>query len=489
MRKVGVVRIALVLMIGTFPLLRCSVPADEVEKVPLTTSSPEALELFLQGRDLVEKIRLQESREYFQKALAKDPNFAMAHLNLAFAQPTADGFFESLEKAVSLADQASDGEQLWIRGVEAGSGGLSMKQREYYTELVSAYPNDERAHNLLATNYFGQQEYAKALAEYEKAIEINPEFSQPYNQVGYAYRFLGKYEAAEEAFKKYIEIIPDDPNPQDSYAELLMKMGNYETSIEHYEKALSINATFIPSYIGIATNLNYLGEHEKAREQLKKFYEKAADDGQRRQALFAAAVSYVDEGKIDKALEVLAERYALAEKNDDSAALSGDLNNMGNILLEAGHLEKAQTKFDKSIALTRESDRSRESKENAERFYLFNSARVALAQGDLATAKAKQDEHRQRVEATNNQGQIRLSHQLAGTIALREEDYDTALTELGQANQLNSYNLYRMALAYEGKGETEKAKEMYRKAAEFNPLNSVNHAFIRKEAQSKASTT
>jgi tetratricopeptide (TPR) repeat protein len=268
-----------------------------------------------------------------------------------------------------------------------------------------------------------------------------------------------------------------------------MKMGEFESSIEHYNKALSINAKFIPSYIGIATNLNYLEKHEEARETLEKMYEEAANDGQRRQALFAKAVSFVDEGKTDQALETLAERYALAEKNDDTAAMAGDLNNIGNVLLEAGRPDEALAKFEKSIALTRESDRSKEAKENAERFFLFNSARAALIQNDVATAKAKAEEHRARVEAIKNLPQIRLSHQLAGLIALKEKEYDAAIAELEQANQLNPYNLYSMALANEEKGDLARAKELYRTTAEFNALNNLNYAFIRVKATQRANAT
>ncbi len=84
MIKVGVPKIALVLTIGALSLLQCSLPADKAEKIPITTSSSEALDLFLQGRDLAEKIRFQEALRYFQEAVEEDPNFAMAHLNLAF---------------------------------------------------------------------------------------------------------------------------------------------------------------------------------------------------------------------------------------------------------------------------------------------------------------------------------------------------------------------------------------------------------------------
>jgi tetratricopeptide (TPR) repeat protein len=86
------------------------------------------------------------------------------------------------------------------------------------------------------------------------------------------------------------------------------------------------------------------------------------------------------------------------------------------------------------------------------------------------------------VEAIQNPNQIRLAHQLAGMIALEAKDYDTALKELAQASQLNPYNLYRMSLAHSGKGDAKKARELCKKAAEFNALNNMNYAFIRQKA-------
>ena len=76
---------------------------------------------------------------------------------------------------------------------------------------------------------------------------------------------------------------------------------------------------------------------------------------------------------------------------------------------------------------------------------------------------------------------------MAGMIALAEKDYDKAVAELRQANQQNSYNLYRICLAYEGKGDAAKTKEFCTKAARFNPLPAVNHAFIRTKAEKMAS--
>ncbi|MDQ6653267.1 MAG: hypothetical protein M3Y84_11035, partial [Acidobacteriota bacterium] len=112
-------------------------------KIPITTSSEEARKEFLQGRDLVEKLLIQDSIQHFDKAIALDPNFALAELNRAAVSPTGKEFFEHLKKAVSLSNKASSGEKLLILGTEAGANGSVAKQKEYLEQLVAAYPNDE----------------------------------------------------------------------------------------------------------------------------------------------------------------------------------------------------------------------------------------------------------------------------------------------------------------------------------------------------------
>ncbi|MCH7676909.1 tetratricopeptide repeat protein, partial [candidate division KSB1 bacterium] len=267
--------------------------SDDAAKLPITTASEKARELYLQGRDLQEKLRALDARPYFLKAVAEDPDFAIGHFSLAFTSTSTKEFFASLEKAVSLADAVSEGERWWILGAKAGTDGNPVKQRELFQKLAEKYPHDERCQNILGGHYFGQQQYKYAIEQYEKAIKINPEFSQPYNQLGYAYRFLEKYEDSERTFKKYIEVIPDDPNPYDSYAELLLKIGKFAASIENYRKALQQDPSFTASYLGIATSYIYMNEHNNAREELQKLYNSAQNDGQRRAAHFAKTVSYV----------------------------------------------------------------------------------------------------------------------------------------------------------------------------------------------------
>ena len=453
---------------------------EEVEgKVPITSVSDEAKQDFLKGRDFFEKLRFQESLQHFESAFAKDNNLALAYYYHSLANTTTKGFFEDVDKAVALADKVSEGEKLMIMSLQAGANGEPKKQEEYLTKLVQLYPNDERAHGLLGQFYFGQQDYNKAIEHLSKATEIAPSYSSSYNMLGYSNRNLGNYAEAEKAFKKYIELIPDDPNPYDSYAELLMKQGKYEESIEQYRKALSIDPNFVASFIGISNNYNFLGKYEDARKELQTLYDKARNDGERGQALFAMTVSCVDEGNFDKAMEEMQKQYVLNEKINDAGGMAGDFNAMGNILLEAGKYDEAMKKFEQAVEVTLASNLSNEVKENTKRFHLYNAARVSLMKNDVKKAKEIANEFGEKANAANNTFQIWLSHELYGCIALQGKDYKKAESEFKMANQQNPYTHYRLGLAYQGMKDKEKADQHFKMAANFNSLTNLNQSFVR----------
>ena len=457
-------------------------------KIPVTTSSEEARKEFLAGRDLSEKLRITDSIAHFDKAIALDPNFALAHLSRANASPTAKEFFDHLKRAVDLSDKASDGERMLIQANEAGANGNPAKQKEILDRLVAAYPNDERAHFTLGGYYFGQQDYANAISHYKKATELAPTYSTAFNILGYAYRQNESYGDAENAFKKYIELIPNDPNPYDSYAELLLKMGRFDEAITQYNKALAIDPNFLNSYFGIAAALTYQGKAGDAQAELQKITQKARTDGERRTALFGQMVVAADSGKLDQALAEIEKQYALGEKNNDAAAMAGDLQLRGNVFLEMGRHDDAKKAYEDGLKLISGSNRPQEFKDNAARFHHYNLARVAIAKKDLAAAKTEADAFRRGAEAAKNANQLKQAHELAGRIALEEKNYDAAIAALVQANQQNPDVLYLSGHAYHGKGDGAKAKELFTKAARFNSLPQLNYAFVRSKAEKALAT-
>jgi tetratricopeptide (TPR) repeat protein len=262
-----------------------------------------------------------------------------------------------------------------------------------------------------------------------------------------------------------------------------MKMGRFDESIAMYRKALTTDPQFSPSYIGIASNLMYQGKHDAARAEAWKLHQAARNDADRRNALFASAVAYADEGKFDEAVAELKKEQAVAAKINDPANMAADAVAMGDVLLEAGKPEESKKLYDKALDLQARSDLSSEVKENAKLVHHYNLGRVAVHTKDLAGARQHADAFMQGATAKKNSGQIRLAHSLAGTIALKDKQYQQALAHFAKANQQDPYVLYRMAKAYKYSGDEAKAKELFEQAANHNTLPTLNHAFVRAKAK------
>lgn len=487
MRSLGCRVCPAAIVVVTLGIVGYSAQKTAADKIPITSADEEARVLYVQARDLAEKLRATDARKLYEQAVARDRNFALGYVGLANTSGTNKEFVEAVGRAVSLAGQVSEGERHIILALDAGLKGNPAGVLGHYTDLVKLYPNDERAHNLLGNVYFGRQEYETAVKHYTRAIAIAPSYSAPYNQLGYAYRFLEKYDDAERTFKKYTELIPGDPNPYDSYAELLMKIGRFDESIKAYEKALSIDPNFVASHVGIGTNYLGMGQPDRARAAFAKVASIARTTGERRLARFWTAAAYVHEGATDKALEEIKAGYALAEAEQDGGSMSADLNLMGDILREAGRLDEALARYAESVAAIEKARVPDEVKAATRRNHVLEQGRVAVAKNDLATAKARAAEYAQQVAARKAPFEVRQQHELNGLIALAEKQFAAAVQEFGQANQQDPRVLYLSSLALRGAGQTDRASAMASRAANFNGLN-FGWGYVRQKARKAAGT-
>jgi tetratricopeptide (TPR) repeat protein len=452
------------------------------DAIPLTTASGEARALYLRGRDLADQLRAHDARQLFEQAAATDPGFALAHYQLALNSASPKEFLAHLDRAVALSAKASDGERLMIQALQAGVNGDSKKSLEYNQQLVDKYPRDARGQTLLGVAYSGRQEYDKAVAQLTKATALDPNYAPAYNVLGYAYMPQGKYAEAETAFKKYIALVPNDPNPYDSYAEMLMRTGRFDESIAQYRKALSVDPHFTSSFIGVASNLMFQGKYDEALTQADKLTAAARDNADRRAALLSRTVTYVDQGRTAQSIGEMQKLSALDASTGDTAALSGDAGQMGDILLGGGRPDEARTHYQQSLALMQRSGLSAELKDFATLADHYNRARIALAKGDAKTARAEAEQYVNGAEATGDVGRIRTGHELAGMVALQAKDFGKAADELGQADQQDPYVLYTMATAYQGKGDGDKARALAKQAAEMHILPTIRYALVRAKA-------
>lgn len=459
----------------------CGPTSPRPGKIPLTTKSRRAQAAYIKARDLMENLRVAESREHFATALRHDPFFALAHLGMAASAPSSTKLFGPLRRAMQLADAASQGEAMLIKAFDAQVHGRPEEQRELLHALVKAYPGDERAHDELGDFHFRRDELEEAATEYLKAVAINPEFSPPYNYLGYSYRFLGRLDQAEEAFRTYITLLPHEPNPYDSYAELLMQRGRFRDSIAQYEKALNINPSFAPSYIGIGNDHIFLGEFQHASNAFIKLRFIARNEGERRQAIYWLAAVALHQGQTTAALAEIENAMAIAKANEDGVAEAADLATMGDILLDAGQPDAALARYRESLVRVDTAVTPSEIKEFFHRAFISHAAHVAIAKGDLATAAARTQEFRRQADVHAMPSEIRTGHELAGLLALAQGDPTTAVKELQSAGQFEARVRFELYQAQAAAGDMAAAHSTLLRVVNFNAID-MSYAFVRTKA-------
>ena len=409
----------------SFTLFNCNSPKSS--KMPITTSSEKALEYFNEGIALAQKLRGQEAVYFYLKAIAEDKDFAMAYMQLAMVQTTPKLTFKYFNKAKSLSKKVSKGERLTILAIEARINNDHEKENDYYLELIEEFPNDEIVQNIYGNFLYGLPKYKAAIKHLKKAIDINPELSQPYNMLGYAYRQLGDYDEAEKYFQQYIDLIPDDPNPYDSYAELLLKKGEFEESIEYYRRALEIQPNFFASIIGISTNLTLLDRHKDACDELERIESLSDDPGDLKRMHYTKAVVNVDYRNFDRAIEEINANVKISQEINDDVAISNDLIKLGLVHLMSGEYDDAIKYYEKSIEYFERSDISQDLKYYVRRQLFVNASYVAYLRNDIKTLNMYKEKYETSAKKTMNLNELRNVHALAGLAYLLEKNYTDAI--------------------------------------------------------------
>jgi len=216
------------------------------------TSSMDAYNYFLRGREDFDKLYYASAAQFLEKAVALDSTFAVAYLYLAksrgaLLQPIA--MARAIEKARTLSSRAPEKDRLSIEARYATAVERNPdKRRLLQEELTRRYPREKRLHNELGQIYQEAGMVPEAQREYEKAIELDPTFASPVNGLAYMLAEQRLYDRAIRTLQRYASLSPGDANPFDSMGELYLVMGNLDESAVRYREAIRVKPDFHAAY-------------------------------------------------------------------------------------------------------------------------------------------------------------------------------------------------------------------------------------------------
>jgi len=117
------------------------------------------------------------------------------------------------------------------------------------------------------TELMRKGDYREAIVILKKAIDLNPEFSEAYYNVGISYEQLGKHKDAIEMFKKTIELSPDNANAYYALGYAYYQRRKYKQAIDAFENTVRLKPNNAFAFRKLGSAYLKVGEKDKAREQ------------------------------------------------------------------------------------------------------------------------------------------------------------------------------------------------------------------------------
>jgi serine/threonine protein kinase len=213
------------------------------------TANPEAYQLYLKGRFYWDKRSpeaLGKAKDFFQQAVERDPNYALAYVGLA-------------EYYNVLPDNTDTPTKEVLPNIKA-----------FAMRTLAIDSTNPEAHALLGSANDYAWEWAAATREYEKALELNPNIARSHVLYAIHFELLGKLDQALLHIRRAIELDPLNLNGLDNLAEAYIYTGQYEESADQSRKVLEIDPTFSSAHFRLSAVYRLTGKYDLWIEEWEK---------------------------------------------------------------------------------------------------------------------------------------------------------------------------------------------------------------------------
>jgi tetratricopeptide (TPR) repeat protein len=226
---------------------------------------------------------------------------------------------------------------------------LTWRQVSFWHNSVTLFDHATKVteNNYLAYNNLGfalsaEGKTNEAMENYEKSLEINPDYPDALNNVGYALAGQKRFAEAIPHYEKALRFQPNQADVHDNLGNALSELGRTQEAMVEYEKALQLN----PEHADAHNNIGIvLAQQGKLDEGIAHFHSAIQF-----KANYASAHGHLGNAlalqhKLNEAIKQY-EKCLELNTNDAQA-----YNNLGNALAEQGNLEESMRKYQRALVL------------------------------------------------------------------------------------------------------------------------------------------
>jgi TolB-like protein/Tfp pilus assembly protein PilF len=268
--------------------------------VTTATQNLEAYNLYLKGKFNLYKWTPESGKrgiEYLEKAIAEEPDFALAHSTLAFCY-TLLGLIGSIPTKIAFT-----------------------QAKELADRAIKLDNQSAAAHSSLGLiNIFVHWDLDAAYQSFQTAFKHSPGSGEIYHAYYIYLTAVGRIDEAVDAMEKSVQLDPLSLPINQSLGEALMNAGRYADAIEQLDRTLELDSNFRAAIETKGWAYLLKGENNNAIETLKAFQKKTGDPLKGQTGL---GYAYSVTGNIDKANECL-QLLKQREKRDRDVNLNMD---------------------------------------------------------------------------------------------------------------------------------------------------------------------
>ena len=308
-------------------------PLDGAPAGAVVSRSPAALAAFATGSASLRRGDALAAAADLERAVAEDPRFSAAWVQLARARDALgrrDAAREAARKAVATLGSGESRSAYEARAVEARLLGRPEKAQEILARLVERHPDDADARVELAEAYGEQGSLDRAIATLEPVVRVAPHHPRAWFLLGKYSILAGNARRAIDDYLVHALVVQNQLGSEEGRAEVLnafgvawRALGEVERAAESYEQAAAIRRR-IGDERGYATTLRNLATLHTVR------------------------------GEHAAAGRKLAEALAIFERLGDKPGIADLVNELGVLAEERGSYEEALGHFQRALRIRRD---------------------------------------------------------------------------------------------------------------------------------------
>jgi len=466
---------------------------SDVMGMAITTPSADARNHYLQGLREIDLARPFDALDHFRAAIAADSTFALGLLAVANNGQSFAEFKDNLARAERFAARASEAEQLQVQIARKGfendvSGQLAAAQ-----QLVDKNPQSARALDQLAGIQSALNKNVEARASLEKALQLSPRFLLAHTDLGNSYLLTAPkdFQKALQHFQAAAALASNEPAMHDFLGDAQRALNNLPAARAEYTRGHELN----PRDAGMLQQRGHVNSFAGDYSAARADYDSALALGRgNEKGFFAPFRAYVSAYAGDPAASIteLNKLVADADGMGIPEPRGTKINALTNVALIAIHTKdfyaadaalKARTPLMMQQADQGGSAAFRRAQQANVAYF---DSWLAARRGDYSGAQIAANRMAKLVEPDANPRKMEPFHQLMAFIALYQDNFKDAAAHFAEGNLQDPYIEYSYAVALDGSGQKDKAKQIFQALAIYN-FNSLGYALIRKDAQQRAS--